>query len=106
MRPYLRFRGVRNGSKTDISAISDVHEWFRFAYAAAMSTKHIRTAADLVRFGAALKVDCCNCGAARTLDGVEVARAAGAGPLKGLARRFRCSRCGMKQARLSVLPPV
>ncbi len=68
--------------------------------------KHIRTAADLLRFGAALKMDCCNCGAARTLDGVDVAKAAGAGPLKGLGRRLRCSRCGMKQAKLTVLPPI
>ena len=26
-----------------------------------MSTKHVRTAADLVRFGTGLKVDCANC---------------------------------------------
>jgi hypothetical protein len=71
-----------------------------------MSTKHIRTAADLVRFGAALKVDCCHCGASRTLDGPEAVKACGSAPLKGLSRRFRCQRCGMKQALVTVLPPL
>lgn len=71
-----------------------------------MSTKHIRTAADLVRFGAALKVDCTNCGSARTIDGTAVVKAVGAGSLTGLDRRFRCQRCGMKQAKVTVLPPV
>lgn len=71
-----------------------------------MSTKHVRTAADLVRFGAALKVDCSHCGASRTLDGPEAVKACGSGPLRGLSRRLRCRRCGMKQARVAVLPPI
>jgi len=60
-----------------------------------MSTKHVRTTADLVRFGAAVRVDCCNCGASRTLDGLELGRIVGAVPIKGLAKRLRCSRCGI-----------
>jgi hypothetical protein len=26
--------------------------------------------------------------------------------IKGVAKRFRCMRCGVKQARVAVLPPV
>ena len=37
-----------------------------------MSYKHVGTAGDLVRFGCSLKVECTACGAARTLNGVEV----------------------------------
>ena len=71
-----------------------------------MSTKHIRTIADLVRFGAGLRVECGSCGAARTLDGYQAARLGGAQPLAALARRLKCSRCGSKEARLAILPPV
>lgn len=39
-----------------------------------MSTKHVRTAADLVRFDAGLWIECGDCGSARTLDGYEVAK--------------------------------
>ena len=70
-----------------------------------MSTKHVRTAADLVRFGAGLKIDCGGCGAARTLDGIEAFKIGGMRPLGDLARRLRCNRCGLKQARLTVLSP-
>lgn len=48
--------------------LDDVHESFRRDYDGRMSTKHIRTAADLVRFGASLKIDCVNCGASRTME--------------------------------------
>ena len=72
-----------------------------------MSTKHIRTNGDLVRFGAGLKVECTGCGAARTLDGLEAAKiGGGASPLSVLAGRLRCARCGIKEARLTILPPV
>jgi hypothetical protein len=39
-----------------------------------MSYKHVGTAFDLVRFGCSLKVECTACGAARTMDAVEIAR--------------------------------
>ena len=41
-----------------------------------MSTKHIRTIADLVRFGAGLKIECGSCGSARTrrISGGEAGR--------------------------------
>ena len=71
-----------------------------------MSTKHVRTAADLVRFRCGLKIECGGCGACRTLEGFDVAMAAGAGPLAGLQRRLRCDRCGEKGARITVLPPI
>ena len=34
-----------------------------------MSFKHVATAADLVRYGASLRVECTGCGAANTLTG-------------------------------------
>jgi hypothetical protein len=71
-----------------------------------MSTKHIRTAADLVRFEAGLKIDCGGCGSARTLDGYEAAKLCGAGSLGDVRARLVCSRCGGKAAKLTVLPPV
>lgn len=85
---------------------SDVHESFRPSYAIGMSTKHIRTAADLVRFGAGLKIDCGDCGPARTLDGYQAAKLCGAGSLRTMQARLVCSRCGGKAAKLTVLPPV
>jgi hypothetical protein len=71
-----------------------------------MSFKHIRTTADLVRFGCGLKVDCCHCGSSRTFDAAEAMRDAGHVELRRLAERLRCIRCGTKQARLTVLPPI
>jgi hypothetical protein len=70
-----------------------------------MSTKHVRTAADTVRFGSGLRVDCGACGASRTLDGFKVARTAGTGSLAAIVKRMRCSRCGAKDARFAVLGP-
>lgn len=71
-----------------------------------MSTKHVRTVADLVRFGAGLKIECRNCGAARSLDGFEMAKHGGTGSLRALERRMRCGRCGERDAAFAVLPPV
>lgn len=71
-----------------------------------MSTKHIRTIADLVRFRASLKVECADCGASRTLAGVEAAAMAGNCDLQRLGARLRCGRCGGRAGRLVILPPV
>jgi hypothetical protein len=71
-----------------------------------MSTKHIRTAADLVRFGASLKIDCGGCGAARTMTGTEVVKALGRRGLHGAEQRLTCSRCGARQAWLTIVPPL
>ena len=71
-----------------------------------MSYKHVGTAADLVRFGASLRIDCTACGAARTLTGVELAAVCGTGSLERIRARLKCDRCGAKAAKLAVLPPV
>lgn len=74
-----------------------------------MSTKHVRTVADLVRFGAGLKIDCLGCGYSRSFDGIELARipAAGTGPLREIASRLKCSRCGARgDAHATILPPI
>jgi ribosomal protein S27AE len=71
-----------------------------------MPTKHINTAADLVRFGASVRIDCGKCGATKTLSGTEMVKACGAGDLKASERRLKCSRCGGKEALLTVLPPL
>lgn len=71
-----------------------------------MSTKHVRSAADLVRFGASLKVECGECGSAKTMSGQMVIPAGGVGSLAEIRTRFRCSRCGRRAARFVVLPPL
>lgn len=71
-----------------------------------MSTKHIDTAGDLVRFGASVKIECRSCGAARTLSGPAMANACGAGPLRSAQARLKCGRCGAKGAQLTILPPL
>jgi len=50
-----------------------------------MSTKHIRSTADLVRFGASLKIECGHCGAARTRTGPEIALTCGTVSLDAVA---------------------
>ena len=70
-----------------------------------MSTKHVRTAADLVRFGCALRIECNHCAATNTLSAIEVAQRCGSGDLEAFRRRLRCARCGRKQARLVILDP-
>ena len=71
-----------------------------------MSYKHVGTAGDLVRFGCSLKIECKECGAARTLNGIEVHHLNGSRQLVQLERRLICKRCRKKAARLTVLTPV
>ena len=71
-----------------------------------VSTKHIRTTGDLMRFGAGLKIECLGCGSAKTLGGNEAARLSGVRPLGDLQSKLRCNRCGQRDARLTILPPV
>lgn len=71
-----------------------------------MSTKHIHTGADLVRFRASVRIECGDCGSARTLSGVELVGACGAGSLAAARARMKCGRCGGKQAVLFILPPL
>jgi ribosomal protein L44E len=70
-----------------------------------MSTKHVRTVADLVRFKTALKVECTSCGNSRTMSGFDLAKDCGTQDLRRLQHRFKCSLCGVKEARLTVLSP-
>jgi hypothetical protein len=70
-----------------------------------MSTKHVRTAADLVRFKTVLKVECGRCGNSRTLSGVDVVRLCGTQDLRRIGGRLKCSLCGAREARLTVLSP-
>lgn len=70
-----------------------------------MSTKHVRTAADLIRFKTALKIECTSCGNSRTLGGVEVVKLCGTQDLRRLQQRFKCSLCGAREANLTVLSP-
>jgi len=71
-----------------------------------MSTKHVRTTGDLIRFGCALRVECTHCHSARTLSATAAVKGLGLVAIKGAARRFRCIRCGFKAAKILVLPPV
>jgi hypothetical protein len=89
-----------------ISTGGFVHLPFSGGYRERMSTKHVRTTADLIRFGCALKVECTHCQSTRTLSANAAAKGLGLVDLKGVSRRFRCLRCGMKAARIVVLPPV
>jgi hypothetical protein len=50
---------------------------FRCVYTPSMSYKHIGTAADLVRFGCSLRIECGRCFAANTLSAIEVAQRCG-----------------------------
>ena len=71
-----------------------------------MSTKHIRTTSDLARFGASLKIECGDCGAARTLPPFDACQAFGRAELTTLTARLKCKRCGAKGAKVTVLPPL
>jgi len=71
-----------------------------------MSTKHVRTTGDLLRFGAALRIDCKDCGASRTLSASEAVQTFSLAPLSHAAERSRCSRCGRKAAKAIVLSPL
>jgi hypothetical protein len=69
-----------------------------------MSTKHVRTAGDLVRFAIGLQVDCDGCGRSERFAAWDVAKAFGNAPLETVRKRLKCSGCGAKKARLIVDP--
>lgn len=70
-----------------------------------MSTKHVRTAADLARFKCALRIECGNCGNSITVNGFDVAKAYGTKAFAQIRPRMKCSRCGTKEAMLTILSP-
>jgi hypothetical protein len=69
-----------------------------------VSTKIIRTGADVVRFGASVRINCRDCGATRTLAAAEFAKDYGTGSIGITAKRLKCSTCGVKRTQLLVLP--
>jgi len=71
-----------------------------------MSYKHVGTAGDLVRFGCSLRVECTHCGAAATMSAAEAVQVHGRARLDLLPSRLKCSRCGRKAAKLTVLDPL
>ena len=71
-----------------------------------MSTKHVRTGGDVLRFGCSVKVSCGHCGSARTFAAFDWVMAAGGKSLEGARRRLKCARCGKKEGRVMVLGPV
>ncbi len=70
-----------------------------------MSTKHINTAADLVRFGASARIECSSCGSFKTVDGVSMVALCGAGSLTATVSRLSATSAG-EGARLIILPPI
>jgi hypothetical protein len=70
-----------------------------------MSTKHVRTATDLVRFKLGLSVECLACSRVLTHEGYEVVKEVGSLQLRSLEPRLKCSHCGAKKVRMSILHP-
>ena len=68
-----------------------------------MSTKHVRTAFDLVRFKLGLSVKCKACGHTLTLEGYEVVKEIGQLNLRELEPRLKCSACGRKDVEMKLL---
>jgi hypothetical protein len=103
---FRKYAAARSPSEVAIRRARPVPESFSPAYRRPMSAKHINTAADLVRFGAGLKIECGSCGVAKTLDGVQSCQIGGGRSLAELQPRLRCERCGERAAKLTILPPV
>ena len=70
-----------------------------------MSTKHVRTGGDVLRFGCRVKVTCGACGSSRTFAAFDWVMAAGGGSLEAARRRLKCGQCGKKAARVAAMPP-
>ena len=67
-----------------------------------MSAEHIRNASDLARFKAGLRIECGECGNARTVNGFELAQTFGSRDFAFVQARLKCERCGRKAARSHV----
>ena len=66
----------------------------------------LNSAADLVRHECRLMIECTCCGAATTLNGLDVLRLCGPVNLHALRSRLECDQCGLKAIELVVLPPL
>jgi hypothetical protein len=71
-----------------------------------VSTEHVRTTGDLLRFGAAFKVTCRDCGSAKTFSAKAAVMAFGNVPVWHTEERLKCSRCRKRSAKVEVLSPV
>jgi hypothetical protein len=71
-----------------------------------MSFKNVRTGGDVVRFRCAVRIECTDCFATRTMTGFEWIQACGTKSLEAAQRRLKCRRCGAKKAKMVVLSPV
>lgn len=56
-------------------------------------------------FGCGLRIECGSCANARTLDGSEVAKACGTKPFRKILPGLTSSRCGAREAEVTVLSP-
>jgi hypothetical protein len=71
-----------------------------------MSANLVRTGADVLRFGANVRILCRCCGSAETFGPAEFAQLYGSGSLGSAAKHSECKDCGAKQAQLLVLRDV
>ena len=71
-----------------------------------MSTKHIRTTGDLLRFDGRMKVTCRDCGSNKTFRASDAVMAFGNVPLWHTEERLKCSHCGKRRAKVEALGPV
>ena len=69
-----------------------------------MSTKHVRTSGDVLRFGCTVTVACGWCRSAREFAPFDWVMVAGGGNLEAARRRLKCSHCGAKAARIAARP--
>ena len=69
-----------------------------------MSTKHVRTGGDVLRFGCTVRVECGWCRSVREFAAMDWLMVAGGGSLEAARRRLKCGKCGRKAARLSAMP--
>jgi len=63
-----------------------------------------RTGADVLRFGASVRVACRECESVVTFDPHEFATLCGSVSLGSFAKHRQCGNCGAKRAQLLVLP--
>ena len=69
-----------------------------------MSTKHVRTGGDVLRFGCTVRVECGYCRSVREFKAFDWVMVAGGGSLDAARRRLKCGKCGRKAARVAAMP--
>jgi hypothetical protein len=71
-----------------------------------MSTSLLRTGADILRFGASVRIECRDCGSVVEFGPTEFAERFGLGSLGIIAKHRQCNRCGTKRSQLLVLRDI